>query len=134
MTHSELCALDGPALTQLAWNLGLDPRDVVGRRIFSWEQRSWGAAAIDASGSIWRPHERIDQAEEVIRWLRLLGWDTHIQYFSESALGQVGVWKRCEGKLLGQLLHWHATTAEAIALLRCAVLAALCEQEAPDGP
>lgn len=135
-TTDEIRALDGAALTRLAWELHLEPHDLAGRRYFGWETRSWGDAAIDACGTIWRPHERVDQADAAFRTLRARGWRRLTQN-----------WDRGRGtiqavKLLStppEPARWHEITVEwprpveteAHALLLVSVLAVMAsEQEA----
>jgi hypothetical protein len=108
--------MEGTALDRLAWDLGLAPAlyDAYGPGF--WHR---------LTGERWEPHTHLVQADAVFRQLRVLGWDTHVQYFAQTGCGQVGAWKRDEKNvLLGQLLQWHGdATQEAHALLLVSVLA-----------
>lgn len=123
-TADAIRAMDGPALTRVAWEMGLDPRDLVGRRYFCWECRSWGEAPIDASGTIWRPHERVDQADAVFRQLRQRGWATVAKWWPMRGLLSGGCAEAMSLTGGGLYTVEYATQAEeALALLRCSVLA-----------
>ena len=124
-TAEEIRVFDGPGLTKLAWEMHLDPRGLGDCRLFSWQQRFWGEAAMNVDGNIWRPHERIDQADAVFRQLRARGWTTSCCWFADDR--QHGdVFAAGQGRAVG--VHWpRDVPSEALALLLVACLARASE-------
>lgn len=123
MTTDEIRALDGPALTRLAWELGLAPAgaSVAGGLVWfsseAWETHTW------------TPHANLAQADAVFRQLRALGWDTFQGYDAQHQWAWVTAWKV---RLLATIEEkWQEPNAgaESLALLRCAVQAVASEAE-----
>ena len=119
-------AMDGPTLTQMAFDLGLAPE---GSTVY---KHHYGTCILldEDYGQRWEPHENLQQSEAVFRRLRTKGWHCARSYSPHS--GAVSCAR-------GPIYDSHVTITvhfglgcadtEAMALLRCAVLAM-----APGGP
>ena len=115
MDREFLSHLDGPALTLLAWELGLAPQH-------------W--TPIDKP---WRPHEDLAQADAVFRGLRAHGWNTAVEWYAPGAFGDISA---SHGSHMIKIT-WGSgedETSEPLALLRCAVLARASEEETTHAP
>lgn len=130
LSSEDIRAMDGPTLTQYAYALALDPRDSVGRRYFSWQRRSWGEAAIDASGNIWRPHEHLAHADAVLRVVRKDELGTQNMWDGDGGIVTV---TRGFSRHFAQRYGRPGEDTEAMAMLRCAVLALHSWAESEDG-
>lgn len=139
-TEQAIRDMDGPALTRLAYMLGLAPEWVHWED--AWEGDVPGPCGIDRWGIIspytmpWHPHDNLDQAAAVLRLLRWRGWQTVVYGGCESGLVEIHdetgqVWRE----------HWgddYAATPDALqtqeceAFLRCACLARAAHGCSPD--
>jgi hypothetical protein len=131
LTSDEIRQVDGAALTKLAHELNLDPRSLDGGRVFFWQQRCWGEAAIDACGMIWRPHERVDQADAALRTLRPRGWSVQTNWYGPLDYGEIRA-SRYGYEVIRTAYGEEFGSTEALALLRCACLAT-CARERDAG-
>ena len=130
--------MDGPALTRLAWELGLAPKEVgtIGHKVLAY------LTALTVPQIAWQPHMDLTQADAVFRQVRQRGWTTSVAFgyggFAQS--GMVHATKAgldrvpteredflCPGHVGGE-------ETEALALLRCACLAAASEPLTPTPP
>ena len=135
--------LDGPALTAMAWTLGLMPpghvldTDVL--RHVPHAARVQGAIG-SRDRERWAPHEYVDQADAVCRAVRTRGYITDV--YAGQDFGRVWIKPsvvQCPGSTPqdGVLTLWGlgepgtpADPTEALALLRACVLAlARCRPE-----
>lgn len=127
MTGEQIYALGGPALTQVAYTLGLAPPD-------AQMYRAGEAWLVGPGGAYqhWQPHTNIAHAEAGLRMLRVDGWRTRVSGGSED--GEAYAEKRIgEGRqdYARVRVGWPVEApTEALALLLCAVLAAASEGEA----
>ena len=115
--------IEGRALTRLASRAGLAPPYVLGDKVDTgyddpcfWVVDHWEP---------WEPHVNLSQAEAVFRQLRDLGWVTQLSYHPVTGMGTVHA---LEGPVIvGRKITCHfgrgCGDSEALALLRCAVLA-----------
>lgn len=126
MTAEDIRRLDGPALSRLAYDLGLAPEDAS-----LWPGPD-GHEYPYANRAFWEPHADLPAADTLFRGLRAQGWDTHVQYFATTGTGQIGAWKTGTGqRLAGALLQWPTAEnpTEALALVRVGVLAVASTRE-----
>lgn len=115
--------LDAEELCALAWTLDLDPRDPVGRRLYGWKKCHWGEAATDACGALWRPHERLAEADAVFRIIRAHGWSTSCAWFADDR--QYGeAWAATAGNVAHSVRWPSDVPTEAHALLLVSILCA----------
>ena len=121
-TPDEIRVFDGPALTKLAWRLGLAPPGA-----WPWP---YDVPSMGVDGACWEPHLALAQADAVFRCLRARGWTTSVAWFADDR--QHGdVFAATQGRAVG--VHWpRDVPTEALALLRCAVLARASEGDPHD--
>mgnify|MGYP001559372596 CR=1 FL=1 len=125
LTSDAIRALDGPALTRLAWELGLaspgyvliQPGEYVGVDLPHY--------------NVWRPHVTLAQADAVFRSLREHGMTTSVVWFGDARhYGEA--WVCIEG-LRAVSVKWPTDVpTEAQALLLASVLAIVSEKGSPD--
>lgn len=116
--------LDGPALSRLAWQLGLAPTEVV-----SIGQH----ALVMATGRhlrAWAPHWDLEAASAVFRQLRAREYTTScVWYGDDRRYGEA--WCAANGHRAWAVQWPHEASTEAFALLLVSVLAvASMEEEA----
>ena len=112
--------MDGPTLTQMAFDLGLAPE---GSTVY---RHPYGTCILldDDYGQRWAPHDNLHQSETIFRHLRTKGWHCARSYSSHS-----GAVSCARGPIADSpeaiTVHFGPGCAdtEAMALLRCAVLA-----------
>ncbi len=137
MTAQDIRAMDGPALTRVAWALGLALPCGPGQQIQEDMESVW-VCRQGRYGFIrerrWEPHTDLDQAHGVFRQLRARGWYCETSWSPRG--GQVNVWHPpsvlqshivCRYGQAGQ-------DTEALALLRVSVLAVASEPQEPQEP
>ena len=128
-TQDEIRQMDGVALARLAWDLGLASEDVEPDTagLLYWyqdaqDQHRW---------KMWFPHDNLAQADAVFRQLRARGWSTFVIWALGDYGGYDGEVEACPPPSLmhrGSIMVSFATPdTEALALLRCACLAAASE-------
>jgi hypothetical protein len=123
MTAEEIRALDGSALSTLAWELGLAPANL--RAFLDGALRTGGRH--DAFHRVWKPHEVLAQAEAVFRQLRTRGWMLCNSWRPARCRGRQGYLEAIKGLVhIGE--HYTDATDEPLALLRVSVLAAGAEE------
>lgn len=136
MTTDEIRVLDGPALTRLAFELGLTPESP--DRFYPTKD-AYATFMLHGQWYAWRPHADLAQADAVFRSLRLRGWHIHHYSAQEESVGQVVFVGTCEVSNLDHVKHltfWSTAAgndrrierSEALALLRCACLAVASEE------
>lgn len=129
LTRKKIQALDGPALSRLAYTLGLaPPGTVMDREVDHRNEHGTPAVWMLHHWDTWEPHKRLDQADAVFRLLREHGWMTSV-YWWAGFYGQGGE-VIAERQYHGQDFLWqfrHVNDEEAFALLLVAVLA-MCSQ------
>jgi len=111
----DIRAMDGTALTRLAFDLGLHG---LHGSSFTYEE-----VAVHTR-SPWAPHVNLAQADAVFRQLRARGWMTSILWdAADPRFSTVSAWtaQECFTE------RFTTTAEEALALLRCAVLAVASE-------
>lgn len=122
-------AMDGPALTRMAWEMGLFPpawevaQSQTGPYLVCWDDRHFFVERCE-------PHVNLAQADVVFRSLRGRGWRTVQEGTTQYGVCQV------HAPPCGMLAdtRWNALAdtidrTESLALLRCSVLAVTREQE-----
>lgn len=123
LTPAQIEALDGPALTRLAWELGLAPQgtESKGQRILAY------LTALTQPPVIWRPHEDVAQADAVFRGLRAHGWWTDVQGDADDG------WCRATREGVEEEQCWPSATAptEAHALVLVSILAVAHDRAQP---
>jgi hypothetical protein len=132
----EIRALDGPALTRLAWEWGMAPSDVVPvdspvhAPMFAVKCQSPG---LHTFWLPWAPSTDLAQADAVFRQLRARGWYCGTTWDPTGATTQVNVWHPSVGRQshIAVRYGWEGENHEALALLRCAVLAVASEAASP---
>ena len=125
MTEQEIRAMDGEQLTQAAWALGLAPHGVRRSRV--------AATFFDEDERAWKPHERIAQADAVLRGLRTRGWIYSQSWVPQRPAQRRGYIEAVKGlRHLGE--HYTDTTDEPLALLRVSVRAVASEQKPQKEP
>jgi hypothetical protein len=132
LTETEIRALDGPALTRLAWELGLAPDDVAARGNGSLVFRIDGRYGYMLSGD-WQPHLNLAQADAVFRGLRELGWATTVIHDERGGIVHTYPLPRKNPAMAWQA-DFYIPDEEAAAILRCAVLAAWSTQQPKETP
>jgi len=132
MVNDAIRTLDGPALTRLAHTLGLAPHVV---RYTSQGRERDNILYDPATGAVWEPHRRLDQGDAVFRQLRQHGWKTtdHASGLHEGVVAAV-LWRTPNQPhdLSIEVQYGGVVNedSEAMALLRCAVLARAAQREA----
>ena len=121
LTEAAIRQLDGMGLTRLAHTLGLAPTGTEGYQ---------DLLQIPRPGVLWRPHLNKHQALDVFDGLRERGWDTFQEYVVAPAQGNIEVLKDGLSPIGILWGRDHHVKAEAHALLLCAVLATVLEQQA----
>lgn len=114
-SEEEIRGADGPALDRMASTLGLGPSAL----------KHFGATKLYdvVAEKLWEPHYDIAQADAVFRQLRARGWTTHLDWYATDTRGTTVAFIATQYFECRWGLHeWD--TQEALALLRCAVLAA----------
>lgn len=139
LSSEQIRGLDGPALTRLAWHFGLAPpgarNDVDDHGIRAagtvYLSRSRKPGAWDVDDLVpWVPDVNLPQAYDVFIHLRAHGWNTASYWYGPADYGVVEASRYRQGA-------WHAHRVrfgpawepEALALLRCAVLAVASDRE-----
>lgn len=125
-TEEAIRAMDGPALTRLAYALGLAPDDVQyvdDKKSGWWRGETYQGVFIPLQR--WHPHDDLAQAREVfLDKLRQFGLTTHVDWepFSGGPPGTIEVQM---GKWDSQVFSesYSEASDEALAMLRCACLA-----------
>ena len=112
-TEAEIRRMDGPALTQLAYTLGLSPHH--------------DGIPSEPSEEGWHPHRDLWQAYAVFHVLRTLEWSTTTHHYTPLGYGEC----RAFGHSYRIVVRYEgaAQTDEACALLRCACIAATSYQQ-----
>lgn len=85
VTPDALRAMDGSALTRLAWELGLAPESVTTHPL-----DVYGSGKCYINGderAPWEPHTNLAQADAVFRSLRTRGWSTAAYWFQAGTYG-----------------------------------------------
>ena len=122
MTPEAIRQMDGPALCVLAYTLGLAPKG-------AW--LGWPSAGdVCANRDLWRPHHDLAQADAVFRQLRARHLSCYTEYWGTAGNGKLTVYANDRGGRLLAAQMWGPgvlESSEALALLRCAVLAVVSE-------
>ncbi len=127
MTAQDILAMDGPALTRVAWELRLAPEGIA-----LWFDMPYNFAA----RLLWEPHLDVDQANQVFRQLRARGWYCETSWSPRGATTQVNVWHP-PSVLQSHIVCRYGQEgqdSEALALLRCACLAVASQQQESPAP
>ena len=129
-------AMDGPALTQLAWTLGLGPQDGKvdsdedGCPLYRFPVHCPDTQGVDWCR--WEPDGTPAQAHAVFAHLRARGWTTSCAWFGDDR--QYGeAWIGCHGRRAYSVQWPRDVPTEALALLLVACLAVVNEEEAAHG-
>jgi hypothetical protein len=119
-SEAEIYAMDGLELTRLAWQLGLAPRHaVVSCGVGYW---------VESAKVPWEPHGTLTQADALFRSLRSRRWSTLV-----DGQDDYGFCQATHLSTLVKVITWwslapqrgeNIDATEALALTRCAVLAA----------
>lgn len=123
VSPEQIRALDGPALTRLAYQLGLAPEGSMD----GWP----GPEDIYANRDIWEPYRNIEEADVVFRALRPREWDLFQGYDASQQFGWVTAFKARASQTWECQWRMRDASDEPLALLRCAVLAVASEKETP---
>ena len=133
----EIRTLDGRRLTELAYRLGLAPAEVMA----IWEDSTkefrgcWYRNQHGEPLRLWDPATDLAQADAVFRQLRARHLSCYIEYWGTTGNGKLTVYANHGGGRLLATQLWGPgvlESSEALALVRCAVLAVVSE-EAPHG-
>lgn len=130
LTRNQICALDGPALTELAHRLGLAPADVM--TVWDMETDEFRGCWIHNDQGEpfrpWEPSTDIHAASDTFRSLRTRGWYTRVagctrgEAYAEKRLAPLDYLREC--------VEWpRAAPTKAHALLLVSVLAVVSEEE-----
>lgn len=118
-TDAEVMQMDGPALTRLAYDLGL-----AGPGVVIW----CGAPFLVYEDVYWEPHRCLEQAHALFwglgsrGWMLSQSWEPHMPTPDECG---------CITAVKGRVYHGvhYTPVTEALGLLRCACLVGLTEQQ-----
>ena len=118
MTQDDIRALNGPALTRLAWELGLAPQGSKALTFFGGERSHY----YTHEETLWEPCENLVQADAVFRGLRVQHWHTANAYYGDDGFGKVSV-RREQRSIAVYYNEGQDSPTEAHAMLLVSVMA-----------
>ena len=132
MENEDIRAMDGPALTRLAWELGLAPDWV------RWDASWLGQGIlypcninrhgiIEASSHPWTPDRDLVQADDVFRQLRARGWRTRCTWSIDDCRAGEAWASKADRQAVSAPWREDTQAAMARAMLLVSVLAAASE-------